>query len=91
MQQLRAGLPPHLKVIGIAQSQVDDITSVIEHGFPTVELARVDDDYYTVIRTANNPVRVEEWPKGRTQYNAAEWLESFECEDAVWRDPAEFL
>jgi len=88
--QLRTGLPPNLKFIGFAQSQIDDVATVIEQGFPTVRLTRVDDDYYTVVRSPAG-VSVEEWPKGRTQYNSLEWLESFECEDAEWRDPAEFL
>ncbi|KAI0791127.1 hypothetical protein C8Q75DRAFT_716245 [Abortiporus biennis] len=90
VSQLRPGLPPDLKFVGIAQSQIDDVNAVIEQGFPNVRLARIDDDYYTVNRTANG-IQIEEWPKGRTQYNAAEWLESYGCEDAEWRDPAEFL
>jgi len=90
VSQLRQGLPPSLKFIGIMQSQIEDIPSVIEHGFPTVRLARIDDDYYTV-HHANGQVQVEEWPKGRTRYNAAEWLEWYQCEDAEWKNPSEFL
>lgn len=67
------------------------MTAVIEHGFPNVKLARVDDDYYTVSHPASGQIKLEEWPKGRTRYNAKEWLEWYECEDAEWRDPADFL
>ncbi|KAK7684386.1 hypothetical protein QCA50_012333 [Cerrena zonata] len=91
VSQLRPGLPPGLKFIGISQSQIDDVTAVIEHGFPTVKLARFDEDYYTVTHPAAGQVKLEEWPKARTRYNAKEWLEWFECEDAEWRDPADFL
>ncbi|CAL1698561.1 unnamed protein product [Somion occarium] len=94
VSQLRPGLPPSLKFIGIFQSQIDDVAAVIEHGFPTVRLARIDEDYYTVTRPAapaSGQVKLEEWPKARTRYNAKEWLEWFECEDAEWRDPTEFL
>ena len=64
---------------------------MIEHGFPTVKLARFDEDYYTVTQPAPGQVKLEEWPKARTRYNAKEWLEWFECEHAEWRDPTEFL
>ncbi|KAI0076853.1 hypothetical protein K474DRAFT_1662409 [Panus rudis PR-1116 ss-1] len=91
VSQLRAGLPPHLKYVGISQSQVHEPTAVIEHGFPMVKLARFDDDYYTVTRAVEGQVRLDEWPKSRMRYNATEWLEWFECEEAEWRDPSEFL
>ncbi|PSR77451.1 hypothetical protein PHLCEN_2v7882 [Hermanssonia centrifuga] len=90
IQQLRPGLPPGLKFIGLSQFHVDDVVAVIQHGFPMVRLARVDDAYYTVKNTENG-VQLEEWPKSRTQYNVTEWLEWFGCENADWRDPSEFL
>ncbi len=91
IQQLRPGLPPGLKFIGLSQFHIDDVAAVIQHGFPMVRLARIDDAYYTVKHTADGMVSVEEWPKGRTQYSSTEWLEWFECEHAEWRDPTEFL
>ena len=90
-QQLRAGLPPGLRFIGLAQFRVDDVAEVVRHGFPIVRLARVEDTYYTVHHSPAGAIDVEEWPKSRTQYNAAEWLEWYDCEHAAWRDPTEFL
>ncbi|KAJ3553142.1 hypothetical protein NM688_g3774 [Phlebia brevispora] len=65
--------------------------AVIQHGFPMVRLARIDDAYFNVRHKEDGSVEVEEWPKGRTRYNLTEWLEWFECEHAEWRDPSEFL
>lgn len=92
-QQLRAGLPPGLRFIGLFQFQVEDVAEVVRVGFPMVRLARVEDAYYTVIQQpgAAGAVTVEEWPKSRTRYNVTEWLEWYDCAGAEWRDPAEFL
>ncbi|KAL7278793.1 hypothetical protein ACG7TL_007802 [Trametes sanguinea] len=90
VSQLRAGLPPQLKYIGLSQFHIEDRVAVIEQGFPMVRIARIDDDYYTVDRV-NGLIQLTEWPKGRTQYNARDWLECYGCEEAEWRDPTEFL
>jgi len=90
VSQLRAGLPPDLKFIGFSQTRIADLPKVIEQGFPTVRLARVEDDYYTVSRDMNGAVVTEEWPKGRTRYNSKEWLECYDCADCEWRSPSEF-
>ncbi|OJT09742.1 hypothetical protein TRAPUB_13773 [Trametes pubescens] len=90
VSQLRAGLPPPLTYIGLSQFHVEDATAVIEQGFPMVRIARIDDDYYTVARV-NGKIKLDEWPKGRTQYNAREWLACYGCEEAEWRDPTQFL
>ncbi|TBU54938.1 hypothetical protein BD310DRAFT_969499 [Dichomitus squalens] len=90
VSQLRAGMPPHLRYIGLSHFDVDDAQAVIEQGFPMVSVARIDDDYYTVSKK-NGIVKLEEWPKGRTQYNARDWLECYGCNEAEWRDPTQFL
>ncbi|KAI0369545.1 hypothetical protein BV20DRAFT_1053138 [Pilatotrama ljubarskyi] len=90
VSQLRAGLPPQLKYIGLSHFQIDEPTAVIEQGFPMVRVARIDDEYYTVTRL-NNTLHLDEWPKSRTQFNAREWLECYGCEEAEWRDPTQFL
>ncbi|KAI0820145.1 hypothetical protein BC628DRAFT_932767 [Trametes gibbosa] len=90
VSQLRAGLPSPLKYIGLSQFHIEDAAAVIEQGFPMVRIARFDDDYFTVARV-NGKIKLEEWPKGRTQYNAREWLECYGCEEAEWRDPTQFL
>ncbi|KAI0325274.1 hypothetical protein GY45DRAFT_259934 [Cubamyces sp. BRFM 1775] len=91
VSQLRAGLPPPLKYIGLRNFHIEDATAVIEQGFPMVRVARIDDDYYTVARAAAGQLLLEEWPKGRTQYNARDWLECYGCSEAEWRDPTQFL
>lgn len=94
VSQLRAGLPPGLRYIGLFQFQVEDVLEVVRAGFPMVRVARVEDRYYTVRQgpgPAGAPLAVEEWPKSRTQHNAAEWLEWFDCMHAEWQDPTEFL
>ncbi|RPD68399.1 hypothetical protein L226DRAFT_617558 [Lentinus tigrinus ALCF2SS1-7] len=90
VSQLRAGLPPQLRYIGLSHFHVDDATSVIEQGFPMVQVARVDDEYYTVSKVGGK-VQLHEWPKGRTQYNARDWLDCYGCVEAEWRDPTQFL
>ncbi|KAI0712715.1 hypothetical protein C8T65DRAFT_646692 [Cerioporus squamosus] len=90
VSQLRAGMPPQLRYIGLSHFHVEDPTSVIEQGFPMVQVARVDDEYYTVNKVGGK-VQLEEWPKGRTQYNARDWLDCYGCVEAEWRDPTQFL
>ena len=90
IQQLRAGLPPGLRFIGLSQFHVDDVVSVVENGFPMVRLVRIDDTYFTV-KHKNGGTQIEEWPKDRVRYNLTEWLEWYGCEHAEWRDATEFL
>ncbi|KAH9911772.1 uncharacterized protein BXZ73DRAFT_93322 [Epithele typhae] len=91
VSQLRAGMPPQLRYIGLSQFRdVEDVAQVVEQGFPMVRVARFDDDFYTVSRQGGKTV-LEEWPKGRTLYNARDWLECFGCAEAEWRDPTQFL
>ncbi|KAH9917354.1 hypothetical protein B0H21DRAFT_824468 [Amylocystis lapponica] len=89
VSQLRAGLPPGLRFIGLTHFQIEDPTAVVEH-FPTVRVARIDDNYYTVKRE-HGKAQLEEWPMARMQHNVKEWLECYGCEDAEWRHPEEFL
>ncbi|KAI0937970.1 hypothetical protein AcW1_002363 [Taiwanofungus camphoratus] len=89
VSQLRPGLPPSLRFIGLSQFDIREPHKVVEHGFPMVRVARIDDDFYTVSQV-NGEVQLDEWPAAKTQYNVKEWLESYECGDAEWRHPAEF-
>ncbi|KIP12194.1 hypothetical protein PHLGIDRAFT_124352 [Phlebiopsis gigantea 11061_1 CR5-6] len=91
VSQLRAGLPPALRFVGLFQFHIEDVAEVVRLGFPMVRVARVEDSYYSVKTTPAGAVHVEEWSKARTQYSAAEWLEWYDCEHAEWRDPTEFL
>ena len=83
-------MPPQLRYIGLSHFHVEDAAIVIEQGFPMVRVARIDDDYYTVTK-AGGVLTLDEWPKGRTHYNARDWLEYLGCVDAEWRDPTQFL
>ena len=83
-------MPPRLRYIGLSHFHVEDATTIIEQGFPMVRVARIDDDYYTVAKVGGKVI-LEEWPKGRTQYNAREWLECYGCSEAEWRDSTQFL
>ncbi|OBZ74801.1 hypothetical protein A0H81_05645 [Grifola frondosa] len=90
VSQLRSGLPPSLRYIELNQFHIEDVAAVVEQGFPMVRVVHVDKDYYTVTRSRGR-VELEEWPKGRTQYHARDWLECYGCEEAEWRSPMEFL
>ena len=83
-------MPPQLRFIGLSQFHVEDATAVVEQGFPMVRVARIDEEYYTVTK-AGGKMLLEEWPKGRTQFNARDWLECYWCGEAEWRDPTQFL
>ncbi|PIL25681.1 hypothetical protein GSI_11431 [Ganoderma sinense ZZ0214-1] len=90
VSQLRAGMPPQLRYIGLLRFHVEDAQAVIEQGFPMVSVARIDDEYFTVSKAAGQ-VQLEEWPKGRTLFNARDWLDCYGCLEAEWRDPTQFL
>lgn len=88
---MRPGLPPNLRFVGLAQFSVTDPAAVVEAGFPSVRVARIDEDYYTVERFEDGAVRLQAWPEARGHWNVREWLQSYGCEDAEWRHPSEFL
>ncbi|EMD35159.1 hypothetical protein CERSUDRAFT_85863 [Gelatoporia subvermispora B] len=90
ISQLRAGLPPGLRYVGLSHFSIDDAVVAVERGFPMVKIARIEDEHYTV-SWKDGKAQLTEWPQGRTMYHAREWLQSFGCEDAEWRGPAEFL
>ena len=83
-------MPPKLRYIGLSQFHVEDATAVIEQGFPMVRVARIDDEYFSVA-VDGGKVFLEEWPKGRTRYNARDSLECLGCGEAEWRDPTQFI
>ncbi|CCM02058.1 uncharacterized protein FIBRA_04134 [Fibroporia radiculosa] len=88
--QLRAGLPPGLRFIGLSQIDVPDVRAVVEQGFPMVHVACIDENYYTVVRI-DGQLKVTAWPEMRGHPHVREWLETQGCEDAEWRHPTEFL
>ncbi|KAF8555155.1 hypothetical protein OG21DRAFT_1507955 [Imleria badia] len=89
MNQLRTGMPPLLRYIGITNMPIRSVLSVVEHGFPNVRVVRIDRSVWTVTRSEEDgSLEVEQWPYRRAKYHAAEWLESLECADAIWRGVA---
>ncbi|KAH0833814.1 hypothetical protein J3R83DRAFT_10974 [Lanmaoa asiatica] len=86
MNQLRTGMPPLLRYIGITSVPIRSVLSLVEHGFPNVRVVRIDGSVWTVTRSEEDGLlEVEQWPYRRAKYHAAEWLESLECADAIWR------
>lgn len=62
------------------------VLNIVEHGFPNVRVVRIDENVWTVTRSeGDGSLEVEKWPYRRTKYHAAEWLESLDCADAIWR------
>jgi hypothetical protein len=97
-QQLRQGIPPDLRFIGLSDINVRNPSTIVEHGFPMVRVVRIEDNYWTVSKKSvpgSNPsatagIEMELWPKRRALYHATEWLEWLGCEDAMIRDPSAF-
>ncbi|KAF8909958.1 hypothetical protein CPB85DRAFT_1221723 [Mucidula mucida] len=77
LQNIRTGIPPMLRFIGMSEFPLGMVSMIIEDGFPMVRLMKVGPQYWTL----------EPWPKRRATYHAAEWLEWFGCEEA---QPTEF-
>ncbi|KIJ12313.1 hypothetical protein PAXINDRAFT_171259 [Paxillus involutus ATCC 200175] len=85
MSQLRAGMPPMLRYMGITSMPIRSVLNVVEHGFLNVRVVRVDSGVWTVTRAEDGSLEVEQWPYRRAKYHAAEWLESLDCADAIWK------
>ncbi|KAM6497098.1 hypothetical protein JOM56_007571 [Amanita muscaria] len=93
LDQLRPGVPPDLQYIGLTQIPVRNVALIVERGFPMVRVVRVGNNYWTVQRHKrvdlaggyhdNMVLEMEQWPRRRAIYNAAEWLEWLGCEDAL--------
>ncbi|KAF9497075.1 hypothetical protein BDN71DRAFT_1545874 [Pleurotus eryngii] len=93
LNQLRIGVPPSLRYIGLSDLTIrSPISAIVEQGFPMVRLIRVGSNYWTVVRNVDDTVvELEQWPRRRVLYHVSEWLEWLGCEDARWRDHSEFL
>ncbi|KAF9237964.1 hypothetical protein BU15DRAFT_88538 [Melanogaster broomeanus] len=85
MNQLRTGIPPMLRYIGITNIPIRSALNVVEQGFPNVRVVSTDGGVWTVTRTEDGSLEVDQWPYRRAKYHAAEWLESLDCADAIWK------
>ncbi|KAG2352713.1 hypothetical protein BDR07DRAFT_1312760 [Suillus spraguei] len=83
INQLRLGVPPLLKFVGMTNFPMRSVINMINHGFSNVRLVRIDESVWSVIRSHNGSIELEQWPYRRIKYYTAAWLESLECEDAL--------
>ncbi|KAG6883754.1 hypothetical protein C0993_003992 [Termitomyces sp. T159_Od127] len=92
LEQLRPGIPPTLRYIGLPDLlPLRNVSAIVGHGFPMVRVVRVGNSYFGVIRGGDNVVKeLEQCPKRTVAYHCAEWLEWRGCEDACAQDPSEF-
>ncbi|KAJ6595905.1 hypothetical protein DFH09DRAFT_1135934 [Mycena vulgaris] len=88
LDQLRAGIPPALRYVGLPDFPARDIGAVAERGFPMVHVVRMGSAYWRVVRGADGVL--VEVQKGAGATPPHEWLEWLGCEDAV-RDVGPFL
>ncbi|KAJ6623273.1 hypothetical protein B0H10DRAFT_1909418 [Mycena sp. CBHHK59/15] len=91
LNQIRPGIPPSLRYIGLSDFPVRNVAAVVEHGFPMVRVVSLGKHYWMVVRKEDGSIKdVCQWSK-KTAGAAREWLEWLGCEDAVWnRDLSEF-
>ncbi|KAK0216415.1 hypothetical protein IW262DRAFT_1400103 [Armillaria fumosa] len=92
MRDLRVGVPPGLRFIGLDTSGMGtgEVAGIVEQGFPMVRVVRVGSTYWTVHRKKKSGRKgedggfeLERWPVRRGRYHVSEWLEWFGCEDAL--------
>lgn len=83
MNQLRPGVPPLLTFIGIINFPIRSVINVIEHGFSNIQVVRIDESVWSVIRLDDGLIEMEQWPYRRVKYHTATWLESLGCDDAI--------
>ncbi|CAA7262338.1 unnamed protein product [Cyclocybe aegerita] len=50
LKQLRHGIPPTLRFIGLSEINVRSASAVFEHGFPMVRVVRIGNNYWTAAR-----------------------------------------
>ncbi|KAJ7666073.1 hypothetical protein DFH06DRAFT_1268242 [Mycena polygramma] len=91
LDQLRTGIPPTLRYVGLPDFPARSARAAVEHGFPMVRALRLAGAYWHVVHNADGGVvDVYQWQlKGEGA--AREWLEWLGCEDAVRNgDPSQF-
>jgi hypothetical protein len=93
-QKFRPGVPPSLKVVGLyAYPPEESFSTIIELGFPMVDLLWMNSNYHTVIRqpgtgpNASGPVELEEWSTKSARYNRTDMLTNMGVANSVWKDP----
>jgi len=95
LTQFRPGVPPSLKVVGLhAYPPGESFNTIIELGFPMVDLLWMKSNYHTVIRkpgtegaNAGCLVELEEWSGKSKRWNRTEILTNMGVVNSVWKDP----
>jgi hypothetical protein len=94
VQQFRPGVPQSLKVVGlVSYPPGESFDTIVELGFPMVDLVWMNSNYHTVVRKPNagpnttGPVELEECSSKSTKYNRLEMLANMGVVNSVWKDP----
>ena len=94
IQHFRPGVPPSLKVVGLSTYPPgESFDTIIELGFPMVDLLKMNFNYYTVVRKPDTvpntscPVELEEWSGKSIRCNRTEILTSMGVVNSMWKDP----
>ncbi|KAJ7826991.1 hypothetical protein B0H14DRAFT_3873846 [Mycena olivaceomarginata] len=83
LDQLRAGIPPGLRYVGLPDFPARSARAAVEHAFPMVRVVRIAGSYWRVVCGLDGAVTdVYQWPH-KGEGAAREWLEWLGCEDAV--------
>jgi len=91
LNQIRMGVPPNLRFIGLSDFPIRAVSTIIDQGFAMVRVVRVGNNYWTMIRNADSGViEIDQWPKRRVLYHKAEWLEWLDCQEGQWQDHTDF-
>jgi len=93
-QKFRPGVPSSLKVVGLyAYPPEESFGTIIELGFPMVDLLWMNSNYHAVVRknctgpNTSGPVELEEWSTKSARYNRTDMLTNMGVANSVWKDP----
>ena len=93
-QQFRPGVPSSLKIVGLhAYPPGESFSTIVEFGFPMVDLLWMNCNYHTVVRrpgpgsNGSGTVELEEWSSKNTRYNRTDMLTNLGVANSVWKDP----
>jgi hypothetical protein len=94
LTKFRPGVPPSLKVVGLyAYPPGESFDTIVELGFPMVDLLWMNCNYHTVVRrpgtgpNTSGIVELEEWSSKSTRYNRTDMLTNMGVANSVWKDP----
>ncbi|THH20926.1 hypothetical protein EW146_g514 [Bondarzewia mesenterica] len=80
--QAWTGLPRDVTFLSVTPSLTLEIQNLVYEKLPNVRLLRMQNVFYTVIRTDHGVV-LDPWSGRRSRFYAHDWLEGLECEDPI--------